>query len=152
MPAKYVVTLTADERSELTKLVQLGAVAGRVRTHAQVLLKADRSPLGPAWTDETIKTAFDLSISTIERVRSRFVEAGLDAALHRRRPTGWRERKLDGEAEAHLLALACSAPPTGRKAWSLRLLADKLVVLGYADELSYETVRTILKKTRSSLI
>src|SRR3954453_6984979 len=135
MAVKYVVTLTADERSDLTKLVQIGSAPGRVRTHAQVLLKADRSPLGPAWTDEAIKAAFDVSISIIERVRSRFVEAGLDAALHRRRPTGWRERKLDGEAEAHLLALACSTPPTGRKYWSLRLLADKLVVLGYTDEL-----------------
>lgn len=117
-----------------------------MRTHAQILLKADCGPGGPAWTDQAIKDALDVGSQTIHRVRQRFVEQGLDAALHRRRPTGWRERKLDGETEAHLLALACSAPPTGRKHWSLRLLADKLVVLGYVDEISHETVRSVLEK------
>jgi hypothetical protein len=151
MVAKYIVTLTPDERAELGKLVQTGTAPGRTRTHAQILLKADQGPDGPAWTDDTIKAAFDVGSQTIHRVRQSFVEAGLAAALHRRRPTGWRARKLDGEAEAHLLALACSPPPSGRKHWPLRLLADKLVVLGYADAVSYETVRLILKKTRSSL-
>lgn len=150
MSAKYIVTLRADERTELTKLVQTGIVAGRVRTHAQILLKADAGPEGPNWTDQAIRDAFDVAIQTIHRVRQCFVEQGLDAALHRRRPTGWRQRKLDGEAEAHLLATACSTPPTGRKHWSLRLLADKLVVLGYADTLSHETVRILLKKTKSN--
>jgi len=150
--AKYIVTLTADERTDLTKLVHTGTAPGQVRTHAQILLKADCGPQaqGPAWTDEAIKEALDVGSQTIHRVRQRFVEEGLDAALHRRRPSGWRERKLDGETEAHLLALACSSPPTGREHWSLRLLADKLVTLGYVDTVSHETVRSVLKKTRSS--
>ncbi len=148
--AKYIVTLSAHERSELGKLVHTGTAPGRTRTHAQILLKADCGPGGPAWTDEDIQQALDVGSQTIHRVRQCFVEEGLDAALHRRRPTGWRVRKLDGEAEAHLLALACSAPPTGRDRWSLRLLADRLVVLGYVDEVSHETVRSILKKTRSN--
>ena len=147
---KYIVTLTADERTELSKLVQTGTAPGRARTHAQILLKADCAPGGPGWTDDAIKEAYDVGSQTIHRVRQCFVEQGLDAALHRRRPTGWRERKLDGETEAHLLALACSAPPTGREHWSLRLLAGKLVTLGYVDEVSHETVRSVLKKTRSN--
>jgi len=150
MAAKYIVTLTADERTDLGKLVHTGTAAARVRTHAQILLKADCGPHGPAWTDEAVKEAFDVGSQTIHRVRQRFVEEGLDAALHRRRPTGWRARKLDGETEAHLLALACSPPPTGREHWSLRLLADKLVTLGYVEEVSHETVRSVLKKTRSN--
>lgn len=148
MPAKYIVTLTADERTELSKLVHTGIAPGRARIHAQILLKADCSPQphGPAWTDQDIQDALDVGSQTIHRVRQRFVEEGLDAALHHRRPTGWRTRKLDGEAEAHLLALACSAPPTGRQHWSLRLLAGKLVNLGYVDALSHETVRSVLEK------
>lgn len=98
MPAKYIVTLTADERIELDKLVRTGTAPGRMRTHAQILLKADCGPQGPAWTDEAIQDALDVGSQTIHRVRQRFVEEGLDAALHQRRPTGWRERKLDGEA------------------------------------------------------
>lgn len=148
--AKYIVTLTADERTDLTNLVHTGTALGQVRTHAQILLKSDCAPGGPAWSDGAIKDAFDVGTQTIHRVRQRFVEEGLDAALHRRRPTGWRERKLDGEVEAHLLAVACSTPPIGRKHWSLRLLADKLVTLGYVDAVSHETVRSVLKKTRSN--
>lgn len=148
--AKYIVTLTADERTDLTKLVHTGTAPGQARTHAQILLKADCAPGGPAWSDKAIKDAFDLGTQTIHRVRQRFVEEGLDAALYRRRATGWREGKLDGETEAHLLALACATPPTGRKHWSLRLLADKLVTLGYVDAVSHETVRSVLKKTRSN--
>jgi transposase len=150
MSAKYIVTLTATERAALGKLVQTGTAPGRTRTHAQILLKADQGPDGPAWSDDAIQAAFDVGSQTIHRVRQSFVEGGLDAALHRRRPTGWRTRKLDGEAEAHLLALACSTPPSGRKHWPLRLLADKLVVLGYVEAVSYETVRSVLKKTRSN--
>jgi DDE superfamily endonuclease/Homeodomain-like domain len=150
MSAKYIVTLTADERAELTKLVHTGTAPARVRTHAQILLKADcgsqPQAQGPAWTDQAIQDALDVGSQTIHRVRQCFVEQGVDAALHRRRPTGWRERKLDGEGEAHLLALACSTPPTGREHWSLRLLADKLVTLGYVDEVSHETVRSVLEK------
>jgi hypothetical protein len=150
MSTKYRVTLTPEERAELHQLIHTGTAPGRVRTHAQILLKADCSPDGPAWDDATIRTAFEVGSQTIHRVRQRFVEAGLDAALHRRRPTGWRTRKLDGAAEAHLLALVCSPPPAGRKHWALRLLAEKLVVLGEVDAVSHETVRTVLKKTKSN--
>lgn len=145
MPAKYIVTLSDDERIQLAKLVHTGTAPARVRSHAHILLKADSGPHGPGWSDEAIKQALDVGSQTIHRVRQRFVEEGLDAALHRRRPTGWRVRRLDGEVEAHLIALACSAPPTGREHWSLRLLADKLVTLGYVQEVSHETVRSVLQ-------
>lgn len=150
MSAKYRVTLTADERTTLTQLIHTGTAPARSRTHAQILLKADAGPCGPAWADAEIQTALDVGAQTIHRVRQQFVEQGLPAALKRRRPPGWRTRRLDGEAEAHLLALACSSPPTGRNHWALRLLADQLVTLGIVESVSYETVRTVLKKTKSN--
>jgi hypothetical protein len=146
---KYIVRLDEAERTFLTDLVTTGAAAARALTHARVLLQADVGPEGPGWTDERIAEALVVSRSTIERVRETLVEAGLDAALWRRRPPA-RPRKLDGAAEAHLIAVACSAPPQGRTRWTLRLLADKLVVLDLVDSISLETVRTTLKKTCSS--
>jgi transposase len=103
-----------------------------------------------SWRDQDIKAALDISIRTIERVRRRFVEEGLEAAL-KPRPGRGRKRKLDGEAEAHLVALRCSAPPEGRGRWTLRLLAEQMVELDYLDELSHESVRQALKKTSCSL-
>jgi transposase len=123
--------------------------------HAHILLKADQRPAGrgvaagPAWTDARICEAFGVSRATVERVRKRYVEAGLDAALVRKRLPP-RARKLDGHAEAHLIAIACGAPPEGHKRWTLRLLAGRLVELEEVDSVSHETVRKILKKTRSS--
>jgi transposase len=119
--------------------------------HARIVLKADAAPGGPAWTDGRIAEAVEVSIDTVERVRQRFIEQGLEAALGRKpqdRPS--RERKLDGRGEARLIALACSAPPAGRAAWTLHLLADRLVELRVVDTISHETVRQVLKKTRSS--
>lgn len=148
---KYKVTLTAEERQQLHEVIAAGKAAAQKLTHARILLKADAAPGGPAWTDERIAEAVEVSIATVERVRQRFVELGLEAALARKmRDRPGRERKLDGRAEARLIAVACSAPPAGRKGWTMRLLADKLVELEVVDTISDETVRRVLKKTRSS--
>jgi transposase len=149
MPKKYRVTLTSAERSELERLLARGKVDVRRLKHAHILLKADEANGGPAWPDQRIAEAFDAGITTIERVRQRFVEEGLASALSPYR-SGTRidERKLDGAQEAHLIALACSAPPEGRARWALRLLARRMVELAYVDTLSYETVRQTLKKER----
>lgn len=147
MNKKYLVTLTADERQELEQLLTKGKAAARTLTRAWVLLKADAGPCGPAWTDEQIRAAYGVGAVTIYRVRQTFVEAGLPATLGRRHPYRCRPRKLDGDQEARLIALACSQPPTGRRRWTLRLLAGHMVALGYSDPLSPETVRQTLKKT-----
>ena len=148
---KYIVTLTAEERQDLLDLIAAGKAAAGKLAHARILLKADAADGGPAWPDGRIAEALEVSVPTIERVRQRFVERGLDAALVRKpqeRPS--RLPSLDGRAEARLIALACSAPPEGRKEWTMQLLADKLVELEVVDSVSDETVRTTLKKTRSS--
>ena len=148
---KYIVTLTAEERRGLSDLIAAGKAAAQKLAHARILLKADAAPGGPAWTDERIAEAVEVSRATVERVRQRFVEQGLEASLGRKpqdRPS--RERKLDGRAEARLIALACSEPPPGRQEWTMQLLADKLVELRVVDTISEETVRRALKKTRSS--
>jgi len=151
MQKKYRVTLTPEERDELSRLVAAGKAAARALAHARILLKADQAEGGPAWEDARIAQALDVGHRTIGRVRQRFVEEGLAAALGRKkqdRPS--RPRKLDGRAEARLIALACSAPPEGRAEWTMRLLAGKLVELEVVDTISDETVRRVLKKTRSS--
>ena len=148
---KYKVTLTAEECRQLSALVASGKAAAKKLAHARILLKADAAPGGPAWTDDRIAEALDVSTDTVSRVRQRFVEQGLEAALVRKkqdRPS--RERKLDGRAEAHLIALACSAPPDGRKEWTMQLLADRLVELEVVESVCDETVRRALKKMRSS--
>jgi len=148
---KYLVTLTPEERDHLARLTSAGRASALVLTRARILLKADEAEGGPAWDDARIAEALDVGHRTVERVRQRFVERGLDAALRRKpqdRPS--RERKLDGAAEARLIALACSAPPGGRPAWTLQLLADRLVELRVVDSVSDETVRRVLKKTSSS--
>ena len=150
MAKKYRVTLTADERTMLTTLINTGTAPARTLTHARILLKADQAAGGPAWTDEAIRGALDVGLSTIARVRERFVEESLEAALQRRTPPRTRERLLDGREEAHVLALTCSPPPTGQERWSLRLLADKMVELEYVDHVSHETIRQVLKKTNSN--
>jgi len=148
---KYKVTLTGDERGELRGLIAAGKGAAKRLAHARILLKADASEGGPAWPDARIAEAAEVSVATAERVRQRFVEQGLEAALCRKkqdRPS--RERKLDGAAEARLVTLACSAPPDGRARWTMQLLADRLVELRVVDAVSDETVRRTLLKTRSS--
>ncbi len=148
---KYVVTLTAEERQELQALIRAGKASALRLARARVLLKADAADGGPAWPDERIAEALDIGLATVARVRQRFVELGVAAALERRKQTRpSRLRKLDGRAEAKLIALACSAPPAGRTAWTLQLLAGRLVELRVVDAVSDETVRRVLKKTRSS--
>ncbi len=148
---KYHVTLTEAERSMLRDLLSAGKAAARTLTHARILLKADESGESPAWSDEAIRKALDVGLSTVMRVRQRFVEEGLEAALERHKPRRDYSHLVDGECEAHLVALACSAPPVGHKRWTLRLLADRLVELEHIDSVSYETVRQVLKKTNLSL-
>ncbi len=150
MAKKYRVTLTEDERSMLTSLINAGTAPARTLTHARILLKADQAPGGSAWTDQAIRDALDVGWSTIARVRERFVAESIEAALQRRTPSRTRERLLDGSEEAHLLALTCSPPPGGQERWSLRLLADKLVEVAIVDAISHETVRQTLKQTSAS--
>ena len=145
---KYRVTLTAEERQGLPDLIAAGKTAAKKLAHARILLKADAANGGPAWPDWQIADALEVSTDTVERVRQRFVELGLDAALDRKqRERPPREIKLDGRAEARLIALACSTPPEGRVVWTMQLLADKLVELEVVDSISDETVRLALKKT-----
>ena len=133
------------EREQLRRLLQLA-----VPPPARILLKADQSPEGPGWVDEKIAEAVETSQPTVSRVRKQYFEEGLEAALNRGAPNREYQRKLDGEQEARLVALACSEPPEGQARWSLRLLADKLVELEIVEEVSYQTVRRTLKKTPSS--
>lgn len=145
---KYIVTLTPAERKQLEKLSQTGKAAAYVMTHARILLKADTAQVGGSWKDVEISAALDVSVSAIERLRQKFVNEGIEACL--RRKTRVYTSLLDGEQEAHLIALACSQPPAGRTRWTLRLLSSRLVELGVVEEISYETVRQTLKKTTSS--
>jgi transposase len=145
---KYVVRLTSEERMKLERLVSVGKAAARKLLHARILLQADQGSDGPAWKDEQIAEGLSAHPRTIANVRQRLVEQGLDAALNRKpqeRPS--RPRKLDGKAEARLIALRCGEPPQGRLRWTLHLLADRLVELNVVDSVSYETVRRVLKKT-----
>jgi transposase len=145
---KYVVRLSKEERKSLISLVSSGKGPARMFARARILLKADVGEGGPGWPDEKIAEALDVTVQTIERVRKQLVEEGLEAVLHRRPYVQKVSRKkLAGVAEAHLIALACSETPQGYTRWSLRLLADKMVELGYVESISHEAVRRVLKKT-----
>ena len=146
----YVVELTGEERDYLKGLVSKGKAAAYKRRHAQILLKSDAAPDGPGWTDQQIVEAFDASRATVERVRERFVQEGLQAAINRKKQTNRKPRIIDGDAEAYLIALACSEPPEGRTRWTLKMLAGRLVELDLVETVSTETVRRALKKTKSS--
>ncbi len=147
--AKYVVRLEVAEREQLQDLVDRGRGSKSVRQRARVLLKADEAADAPAWTDERVAEFAEVSVSTVHRVRQQFVEGGIDFAIQRRSSSRI-YRKLDGAAEAKLIATACSQAPGGRSRWTLRLLADRLVELRLVDSISHECVRTTLKKTNSS--
>lgn len=148
MNTKYIVKLTDEQRQDLEKITSSGAHPAREIKRAQILLKSDQRE---KWSYEQIAAALDVSEVTIAKVRRAFAEHGLEAALHRKRPDREYEHALDGEGEAHLMALACSEPPKGRERWSLRLLQDRFVKLGYADSISHETIRRVLKKKKLSL-
>ena len=148
MSKRYVVRLTEEERTGLQRLVRVGKAAARKIVHAHVLLQADEGPHGPGWPDAQISQALSVHPNTVAGIRQRFVEQGLEAALNRKkqdRPS--RQPKLDGQAEAHLIALRCGPPPEGCRGWTLQLLADQLVALKVVVSISYETVRWTLKKT-----
>jgi len=125
---KYIVRLSTRERETLTKLTTSGRHPARMFTRARILLKADQGDDGPAWSDEKISEALDVTVQTIERIRKQLVEEGFDAVLPRRKYTQKVSRKkIDGDVEAHLVAISCSNPPEGRAKWTLRLLADTIV-------------------------
>ena len=148
MNTKYKVELNEEQKQNLEKITSSGTYPARQIKRAQILLKSDTKV---SWSYEQISDAFDVSEVTIAKVRKTFVEHGLEAALHRKKPDREYEHALDGEAEAHLIALACSEPPTGREHWSLRLLQKRFVKLGYIDSISHETIRRALKKKNLSL-
>ena len=145
---RYMVTLTVQERDQLREVIAKGKAAAYKQRHARILLKADEGPHGEHWTDEQIERALDVHVTTVERLRRRFVEEGFEAALQRKEQKNRKAKKIDGRVEAHLVAVACGAPPDGRKRWTLKLLADRLVALELVDSVCPETVRQTLKKTR----
>jgi transposase len=147
MKKKYPVILSDTERVQLKNLIAAGTAPARKLTHARILLKADQSPEGPAWVDEQVAEAVEVSQPTVSRVRKQYFEEGMEAALNRRPPNREYHRKLDGKQEARLVALACSKPPQRQARWSLRLLADRMVELEVVEDISYQTVRRTLKKT-----
>lgn len=146
---KVVVGLTAAQRRALKQIVHTGKRSAAMRRRAHILLKTDAN--GPdAWSDDRIADALDTSRMTVQRVRQQFVAQGLDATLHRKRPTGRQYRKLDGKQEAKLIAIACSPAPEGRTRWTMKLLASKLVELEIVDSIDPATVCRTLKKTSLS--
>ncbi len=148
----YKVTLTQEERDQLTEMTRTGTHAARKLIHALILLNVDRGPHATErQINEEISKVLKIGMRTIDRVKKRFVEEGLEAALKMAPTSRVYEKLVDGDMEAHLIALACGEPPKGFARWSLRLLADKLVELRYAEDISYETVRRTLKKTNLSL-
>ena len=150
---KYIVSLSAEERERLATLIQKGTAPARQLLKARILLKADASETGEAWSDSQIAAALDTSVDTITRTRQRLVEEGLDTALTRKHSANSaRKRIFDGAAEAKLIALACSPPPDGRKRWTLRLLEAAVVELNIVERASDNTISRTLKKTRSSRI
>ncbi len=143
MRKRHVVVLSEGERARLHTLIGQGVAPARVLTHARILLKANQGEAGPGWTDAAIAVAVEVHPTTVTRIRMQCVAAGLA-------PARQYHRALDGEQEARLVALACSAPPEGHKRWTLRLLAERLVELAVVETISYETVRQAVKQTGSS--
>ncbi len=152
VPAKkYHIELTAEEQQELKALVSKGRAAAYKQTHARILLLSDEARKDGGLTDEEVARSLEIASATVERIRRRCVEEGIEAALGRKEQQRRRPKKLDGAAEAHLIALACGEPPEGRARWTLRLLSDRLVECEIVESIHPETVRKTLKKTNSSL-
>jgi hypothetical protein len=150
MYQKYFVRLTDAERYQLKQIVSSGQAPARKIRRAQILLKSDCSEGGPNWTYYQICEAFDVAQMTITQIRKDYVTGGIEAVLKRKSPHREYARRLDGVGEAHLIALACGEPPEGYERWSLRLLQNRFIQLGYVEAISYETIRTTLKKTSLS--
>ena len=151
MKKKFIVELTTEERSKLKTMIRKGEGPAHKRQHAQMLLKADQGPCGPKWKDADIADAFDCHRTTVENLRKRLVERGLEAALQHGNRGSYKARRLDGKAEAHLIALACSKAPEGRCRWTVRLLADQMVALDVVDTCGKSSVHRTLKKINLSL-
>lgn len=151
MAKRYRIELTGAEREELRAITDKKHVARRKMLHARILLKADEGPEGPKWIDEKISKALEVGISTVERTRAAFVEDGMETAINGKPSRRCYRRKLDGDGEAKLVALACGEPPEGHGRWTLKLLGDRLVELEVVDSISENTVRTALKKMNLNL-
>ncbi len=141
---KYIVELTVEQREELSHMISTGKASARELTHARIVLKADQGCSGPGWSDAQIQQALEISPGTVARVRKRCAQMGVQEAILPAPAQRARSRRLDGSQEAYLIALACSAPPDGSVRWTLRLLANRLVELGYVETVSHETVRQVL--------
>ena len=145
---KHSITLSSEQRHSVEKLIHAGTLPARSLMHAHILLKADTSSQGPRWSDRQIEQAFGVSYRTILRTRKRFVEQGMQEALHRKQQGKRPEKQtLDGVQEAHIIAVLCHEKPPGRVRWTLRLLAKRAVELEIVTSVSHETVRDLLKKT-----
>jgi hypothetical protein len=152
MPSKkYFVELTTEERSQLKSIIDVERMAAHKRRHARMLLKLDQGPHGPGWSDAKVAEAFDCTMRAAERLRIRLVERGFETVLDHGNRGRVRGPKLDGVAEAHLIALACGNAPAGHNRWSVRLLADQVVALGIVESCSKSSVHRVLKKTSLSL-
>lgn len=151
MKQKYIVKLTETERSQLKELISSGEASARQIRRAYILLKSDSSASGPNWDYQTICEAYEVSSLTVYNIRKNYTEGGLKRAILRKKPERVYKRRLDGECEAYLIALACSEPPDGYERWSLRLLQDRMIRLEIVENISHETIRQTLKKTNSSL-
>lgn len=148
MPAKkYIVALSSEERQTLEQLTRTGKAAAYKINRARILLKADINQDVDGWGDQAISEALDVSVATIERVRQQFVEEGFETVLSYKQRKRNKPRSLDGEKEAHLMAIACSEAPPGKARWTLRLLSERMVELGHVEQISHETIRQTLKKT-----
>jgi hypothetical protein len=149
MAKRYHVTLTEEERAELTTLIRRGKVAGYRIKHAQILLKLDEIPENAKWTGVKISEAYGIHPTTVSSIAKHFVENGMEAALGRKEQEN-RHRKIDGDVEAQIITIACSEPPTGRERWTLQLIADELVRLEVVDSISDTAICNTLKKTNAS--
>ena len=150
MKKKHIVKLAEEERTYLVEKISSGVESASSLRRAWVLLKADQGEHGPAWTDERISEAYELSKTSVYQIRKRYHQRGVKGTVARKKPDRIYERCLDGEAEAHLIAITCSKAPEGYDRWSLRLLRDEMVALEYVESVSHETIRTTLKKTNSN--
>jgi len=151
MKKKYIIKLTLSEREELSKIKSNGNVAAKKHNYARVLLLSDESKEGPGYSDTEIAGKVDISTKTIERIKKKYIDGGLKKVFEKKFTPRYSRRKFDGEGEAHLIALCCSEPPPGHARWTLRLLADKVVKLGYVDTVHHDTIREALKKTNLNL-
>ena len=144
---KYKVTLTKEEREQLTAIISKGSHSAQQYRNAYILLNCDESEHNEKIINEEVSRVLKVSMRMIDRVKQRFVEDGFESCLERKPVVKTKTKKIDGEIEAHLIALSCGKAPDGFSKWSLRLLADKMVELRYVDDISYETIRKALKKT-----